>query len=753
MMPISFPETLLPIDDSHPYYIVVPPYVRTSAGVSALHVLCHWLNMSGHNAFLYLIPKSEGLGVNPRLQTPILDADIVAHHFKAGLTPVVVYPEVIPGNPFGATVRARWIGNYPGLLGGADIFDDDEICFAHSAHLARALPVSANLLCIPVVDSLTFRPAAAVRREGTCFYASKFQTVHGQAVFGLPPNSREITRSAPATRAELAALLQQSELFYCFEDSALINEAAMCGCPVVMMKNDFFTWPLGVEEVGWDGYAWGDDPAEIARAKATVVKAYDNYIRNIPRFFSQLHTFVLLTQTRARVTPYLRQVVLPGEDAVADDGCRLRRALADALLEVSSLKAAPGGADILWTPDFTISGARSPVTLVTGWDTVDDRGAVAQNACGFTVCPDDATTIELTLALTPGRDLHVALPVLEPGRPVFITIAPADRLYPSTLLLKSIKSVKRDGGSAQSLNVEAPAHSPGITTAATHFALDQTAEKRLHAFNCKLDYVGTTIIVDAFGPDPHILVDIDYKDLDGAASPTFLWGAYEAEGDESLQVYMPAGPSGAFEESVSCKVKLERGKHVFVTRLPRAEGVGAVRIDPLDRTGRLSFAFLHLVFFRAMEARPTKKRTVPVAPQLDRFERQSLIDGTAFPLTDKCIAGYAHNAFEIRTNESDASVIFYLAKPIYCAEERTITIHLDYESTLSARIAIRFPDAHGNYGFDGLAKAAVINKGHHSLEVQASLSGPLQSLQLVLHGADILRVLKLDLLRVEAVLP
>ena len=267
--------------------------------------------MTGYNAWILPVPQGDGLVVNPRLQTPLLTMEIAAYHYEKGLTPVVLYPETIQGNPLAAPVRGRWIGNYPGLLGGGTSYDPDEICFAHSRHLARVVGASANVLCIPTVDTDVFKPAPGTTKKGTCFYAGKFQAVHEQSVSGLPDGCVEITRSEPASRAALAALFQRSEAFYCFEDSALINEAALCGCPVVMMKNKFFFWPLGIEEMGWDGYAWGDDPAEVARATLTVGRAFDNYVRNIPASFAQFHTFTLITQERARSTPYCAPMRFP----------------------------------------------------------------------------------------------------------------------------------------------------------------------------------------------------------------------------------------------------------------------------------------------------------------------------------------------------------------------------------------------------------------------------------------------------------
>jgi hypothetical protein len=66
-----------------------------------------------------------------------------------------------------------------------------------------------------------------------------------------------------------------------------------------MLPNPWLTAPLADSELGRDGIAWGDDPAELARAAATVGRMRDRYLATIPAFFQQLERFVRLTQARA----------------------------------------------------------------------------------------------------------------------------------------------------------------------------------------------------------------------------------------------------------------------------------------------------------------------------------------------------------------------------------------------------------------------------------------------------------------------
>ena len=76
-----------------PYYIDAPAYRRTSAGIRVMHLLCHALNSIGEEAYVY--PTET----NPTLNTPLVTPEISARHKAAGREPIVIYPEVVPGNP------------------------------------------------------------------------------------------------------------------------------------------------------------------------------------------------------------------------------------------------------------------------------------------------------------------------------------------------------------------------------------------------------------------------------------------------------------------------------------------------------------------------------------------------------------------------------------------------------------------------------------------------------------------------------
>lgn len=303
-------------DVRHPYYIVAPPYARTSAGARVMHLLCHSLNRRGQTAYILLHPAlpSRAGPVAPDLLTPVVTPEVAQSHFERGLTPIMVYPEVISGNPFNAPCIVRYVLNFPGLLGGDTDYAPEELCFSYSKVLAETTRAPDNVLFLPATDTRIFRPAPEGRkRSGSCFYAYKYKAAHGGELFPVTKDSVEILRDGPAaqTPQEIAALFQRSEVFYCYENTALALEAVLCGCPAVFLPNPHLTEMISLKELGPEGYAWGDNPNDIARARATVGQGAKNYLKTYAAYWRELDRFIELTHQHAEGKPYGNPVRLP----------------------------------------------------------------------------------------------------------------------------------------------------------------------------------------------------------------------------------------------------------------------------------------------------------------------------------------------------------------------------------------------------------------------------------------------------------
>ncbi|MDE8344755.1 MAG: hypothetical protein POH28_01070 [Acidocella sp.] len=196
----------------------------------------------------------------------------------------------------------RYVLNFPGHLAGDLSYKKDEIVFGYSTVLAEAAGAAEQILFIPASDTSIFKAESPRERQGTCFWAMKYRLVHGGETLSVTDGSVEITREQEnsQTPEEIAELFRSSELFYTYENTALALEAALCLCPTVFLPNQWLTEAIAMKEMGMDGFAWGTDAAEIARAKATVHLARDRYLSNYYNFWDQLSNFIIITQSRAK---------------------------------------------------------------------------------------------------------------------------------------------------------------------------------------------------------------------------------------------------------------------------------------------------------------------------------------------------------------------------------------------------------------------------------------------------------------------
>lgn len=283
----------------HPYYIFAPDYERTSSGVRVLHLLCHALNSIGHEAYV------ECRITNPDWRTPCLTPEIEAEHKKAGVEPIVIYPEVVAGNPKNARAVVRYLLYVPGLINPhatPDTYGEDDLIYAYGENLLEGLP-EERFLHLPVVDLADFpEPDPTLRVPGkVCYYMGRAASIRDSLDLSfLPQDAIEITKTYPATPEDLAHLFQTCETFYAFAGTSLSQEAALCGCLAVVIPNPFIPVKSCWKECGYLGTAWGNTPEAIAEAKVSLARSRELYTAQIDRFWQRLPAFIENTQAHAR---------------------------------------------------------------------------------------------------------------------------------------------------------------------------------------------------------------------------------------------------------------------------------------------------------------------------------------------------------------------------------------------------------------------------------------------------------------------
>ena len=287
-----------------PYYIVAPSYSQQSAGIKVLHYLCHHLNILGYPAFL--VPENNSFPSNPNLVTPIMDVRMFQIHRQHNLTPIVIYSDVINRNKLNATCFVNYLLHYPGFLSQDKSFEFSDLIFTYSQRISNYVAnanLKSKILFMPIVDtSIFYPPSNNNKRSGMIYYASKYKNNFKEKTFEITDNATEITGGLPDSPSiiEVANLLRNAEVFATYEDTSLITEAILCGCPVLLIKNKYFDGNLIASyELGQKACftEYSDENLEIA--KSQINQAQQDFYSSIEVFKSHLKVFIEDTQNYA----------------------------------------------------------------------------------------------------------------------------------------------------------------------------------------------------------------------------------------------------------------------------------------------------------------------------------------------------------------------------------------------------------------------------------------------------------------------
>ncbi len=290
----------------HPYYIVAPQWATNSSGIQVLYRLCRSLLTVGEEAWIVNIGWAQHSGpfVGADVAVPLLSETIAKLHLQSGLNPIVVYPEIVSGNPLGANVVARWVLYYPGVNGGEVSYADTEMIYGYHTDFIRNLGRGKDLW-VPTPDPREWMADSRQDRdpELRLVYAHKYRRsgasprTHGGLV-------TELRLDWPDRKA-LKQLFARAAVLFLYDASALGIEAALAGCPVVYMPEGFGDGELLTKLLCSSiGVLWnGDDESSIMQARALREREpwpLESLGYLSGKFWKDLEAFIADTQTRAQ---------------------------------------------------------------------------------------------------------------------------------------------------------------------------------------------------------------------------------------------------------------------------------------------------------------------------------------------------------------------------------------------------------------------------------------------------------------------
>lgn len=227
------------------FVVYAPPYRADSGGVIALHKLAHNLAELGEESYIYA-----------SVTNPVYKGIPTQSEWDAA-GGVVIYPEIVKGNPLQAKKVVRWLLNSPGALGGDGQFGETDLIYKYVDIFDSPRPHKGILRAMELnIDKYVDK---GMHRSGSCY------TIRKGTNLNVHPKDA-ICFDHTISEKSLIHLFNTKETFYCYDElSFLLHQAAMCGCdavaiPTIMNKSEE-EWRLktefkygvayGVDDIGW----------------------------------------------------------------------------------------------------------------------------------------------------------------------------------------------------------------------------------------------------------------------------------------------------------------------------------------------------------------------------------------------------------------------------------------------------------------------------------------------------------------------
>lgn len=256
------------------FIIYTPPYDANSGGTLVLHKLAEILQKLGYSVSLWYSNKPHisqlaslnGWKMSLRYFQTRLKKTPKSSQFKEAIhkdiqDAVVIYPEVVDGNPLKGKNVVRWLLNKPGELSNKVEYGKDDLFFFFDKHFndAQLNPHDRNHLNVIELMGDIYKNTNHMPRSGTCFMVRKGK---GRLLNQHEENAQQIDGMS---HRQIASVFNHCKYFVSYDAYTMYSVyAAMCGCiPVVVpvqgvSKNE---WHSREENryglaYGWDDVDW-----------------------------------------------------------------------------------------------------------------------------------------------------------------------------------------------------------------------------------------------------------------------------------------------------------------------------------------------------------------------------------------------------------------------------------------------------------------------------------------------------------------
>ncbi len=270
------------------YIIWAPTLKLNSGGVTVLHLLADIIVKLGYEAYLWPSDNNfETFLTNAKYNVSLANKEMINDDA------IIIYPEIVIGNPLNAKNVVRWLLNEPGVLGGDGIFGENDIVFYFSKAFSEE-EENLNYLHINELYNNMFINKN-LSRNGSCYVMRKGK---GRKIIHDLSNSVEITDSTPSE--ELINTFNEKNYFYCYDTASFLAvQAALCGCISIVVPVEGLSaeeW-IAKSETRKYGIAYGEENIDHAVATLEKVKPH---LKNLEaKSYENVKDFILKTQNWA----------------------------------------------------------------------------------------------------------------------------------------------------------------------------------------------------------------------------------------------------------------------------------------------------------------------------------------------------------------------------------------------------------------------------------------------------------------------
>ena len=219
------------------YIFHIPNYVPNSNGIKSLWYAAYQFSL--HRS-VKIIPFYAGEVFGHEIPQPY--KEIIVSNYSMSEKDIVIYPDMVEGNPLGAKKIARYLMAKPGILNGLNINKGDtDFLFAYSRAVDKTLPQLTILL--PELEFLKKFKKEKKEKTIIIYYGKCRVSLKDTRIKKIRKdfdNVKIITRIIPSDKNVLYEEISKASLLVSYDPlSSLAYEANLVGTPSVILDPVF----------------------------------------------------------------------------------------------------------------------------------------------------------------------------------------------------------------------------------------------------------------------------------------------------------------------------------------------------------------------------------------------------------------------------------------------------------------------------------------------------------------------------------